>query len=396
MFEHLDLLKPDPILGLLVAARADTSPNVVDLGIGIYRDAHGKTPVLQAVHKAERALLQEQETKAYLGPEGNERFNARVAELVLGPEHPALRHGSVRVLQCPGGCAALRLGAELLQATRATGATHVSEPTWPMHLPILGGAGLRLDRYPYYDAASGGVNFDAMLHRLRSLPVGDVVLLHGACHNPTGADLTLEQWKSIAAVLADRSVMPFFDLAYQGLGLGLDEDVAGLRLVAQSVPETLISVSCSKNFGLYRERVGALMIIGSQRAHTEAAASHVARIARTLYSMPPDHGAEVVARILEDGALARQWQSELTEMRERISGLRLAFAFELERGAPQGDFSAIARQRGMFSLLDLPSVAVDRLRSEHHIYLSGDGRINIAGLHPESIRYVSRAIASLI
>lgn len=396
MFERFDLLPPDPILGLLAAFREDTSPQKVDLGVGVYKDEEGKTPVLEAVRVAEGLLLQEQQTKVYLGPGGNEQFNASMGKLVLGADHPALRDGRVRTLQAPGGCGSLRLGAELLVAASKDATVHVSDPTWANHVPLLGGAGLRLERYPYYDARSGAVKFDAMLERLNALPAGDIVLLHGACHNPTGADLSFEQWQAVTKVLQDRALVPYIDIAYQGLGDGLDEDARGARLVASSVPEALIAVSCSKNFGLYRERVGALIVVGQQSAHAEASASHLRRIARGLYSMPPDHGAAVVARILDDAKLDAMWRNELTAMRERIGELRASLTKALAKTCPGRDFSAVARQRGMFSMLDLPRGAAERLRAEHHIYMVTDGRINIAGLRRGSIDYVANMIGAVV
>ncbi|HWK74431.1 MAG TPA: amino acid aminotransferase [Povalibacter sp.] len=395
MFERFDLLPPDPILGLLAAFREDASPQKVDLGVGVYKDEQGNTPVLEAVRLAEGQLLQEQQTKTYLGPAGNDQFNAAIGKLVLGAEHPALRDARVRTTQAPGGSGALRLGAELLAAARS-GTVHVSDPTWANHIPLLGSAGLKLERYPYYDARHGTVNFDAMLATLEKLPAGDIVLLHGACHNPTGADLSFEQWQAVTKVLQERSLVPFIDLAYQGLGDGLDEDARGARLVASSVPDALIAVSCSKNFGLYRERVGALIVVGQHSSHADAAASHLRRIARGLYSMPPDHGAAVVARILGDAKLDAMWRKELTQMRERVGELRAALTQALAKTCPSRDFSAIARQRGMFSLLDLPRGAAERLRAEHHIYIVTDGRTNVAGLSSGSIDYVAERIGVVL
>lgn len=395
MFERFDLLPPDPILGLLAAFREDTSPQKVDLGVGVYKDEQGNTPVLEAVRVAEELLLQEQQTKTYLGPGGNEQFNVAIGKLVLGAEHRALRDTRVRTTQAPGGSGALRLGAELLAAANS-GTVHVSDPTWANHIPLLASAGLKLERYPYYDARSGTVNFDAMLEALKKLPAGDVVLLHGACHNPTGADLGFEQWQALTKVLQERALVPFIDLAYQGLGDGLDEDARGARLVASSVPDALIAVSCSKNFGLYRDRVGALIVVGERSSQADAAASHLRRIARGLYSMPPDHGAAVVARILGEAKLDAMWRKELTQMRKRVGELRVALTQALAKTCPSRDFSAVARQRGMFSLLDLPRGAAERLRAEHHIYIVADGRTNMAGLRRGSIDYVAEKIGAVV
>lgn len=396
MFERLEMLAPDPILGLLAAARADLSPRKVDLGVGVYRDERGGTPVLEAVRVAERALLEEQESKVYLGPAGNELFNTSISTLVLGEHHPTLRDRRVRTVQTVGGCGALRLGAELLFTAHPGATVHLPDPTWANHRPLLEGAGLRLASYPYYTPGSGTLRIDSMLEHLSSLPAGDIVLVHGACHNPTGVDLAPEQWEALSALLRQRDLVPFVDLAYQGLGEGLERDAFGTRALAGSLPEVLVAVSCSKNFGLYRERTGALIAIGERAAAAEAAASHLHRIARRLYSMPPDHGAAVVAHILGDAALAALWTAELVSMRERIGRLRTALSAALASANPGGDFRAIELQRGMFSLLDLSRSAVERLREEYHIHMGGDGRINIAGLREERIDDVARAIARVV
>lgn len=396
MFEHLDLLPADPILGLMAEYRADPSPTKLDLGVGVYKDPQGRTPVMAAVRAAELLQVNEQDTKTYLSPAGNPAFNQAIARLVLGAEHPALITGRAMAMQAPGGCGALRLGAELLVAANPQVGVHVSDPTWANHVPLLGSAGLRLARYPYYDARRGAVNFDAMLEALRALPAGEVVLLHGACHNPTGADLSLDQWRTVAQVLAERRLIPFVDLAYQGLGQGLEEDAQGARWLAQQLPEMILAVSCSKNFGLYRERVGALIVITEQPAQTTAAMSHLSRIARGSYSMPPNHGAGVVARILDTPQLRTQWEDELTQMRSRINELRQALSAALVQAWPQGTFAAVGTQQGMFSMLDLPVAAVDRLRTEYGIYMTRDGRINIAGLVPERIGDVAAAIARVL
>lgn len=396
LFENLQALPEDPILGLMAAFRADTAARKIDLGVGVYKDEHGKTPVLRAVRAAEQAVLADQQTKTYLGPAGNEQFNALMAELILGSKHSALTSRRIRALQAPGGCGALRLGAELLIATGARPTIHVSDPTWSNHVPLLSGAGLKLERYPYFEPRTGTVRFDAMMERLSALPPGDVVLLHGCCHNPTGADLSMEQWRKVADVVLQRRLIPYVDLAYQGLGEGIVEDSEGARLIAATVPEALIAVSCSKNFGLYRERVGVLMVLASSEAQATAAASHLRKIARGIYSMPPDHGAAIVARILSDSRLSEEWRSELNAMRERMLELRRAFSAALGRTCNAEMAAAIDRQRGMFSMLPLKPEATDLLREKHHIYMTRDGRINIAGISAESLDYIAEAIGSVI
>jgi aspartate aminotransferase len=393
MFQTLDLPPEDPILGLIAAFRNDPSPDKVDLGVGVYRDQRGVTAVLDTVKAAEQRLLNEQESKAYLGPTGNERFNEAIATLVLGSKHAALRDGRARAIQAPGGCGALRIGAELIHRASPDAPIVVSDPTWANHVPLLTGAGVQIQRYPYYEIASGAVQFDRMTSSLEATAQGTVVLIHGSCHNPTGADLSQQQWRVLAEVMNRRGLVPFVDLAYQGLGDGLDEDAQGARLLAEQLPEVLISVSCSKNFGLYRERAGALIVVGQTKEHAAAASANLAKIARGIYSMPPDHGAAVVALILEDAKFAAQWRRELAKMRERIGGLRRTFTEVISLACPDRDFSHIAGQRGMFSLLDLKPASVERLRKEKHIYMAPDGRVNISGLREKSVDYVAWAVA---
>lgn len=396
MFEKLQALPEDPILGLMAAFRTDTAPRKIDLGVGVYKDEHGNTPVLAAVRAAEQAVLAEQQTKTYVGPAGNPQFNSLMTELVLGSSHSAVTSRRVRAIQAPGGCGALRLGAELLIATGARPTIHVSDPTWANHVPLLSSAGLKLERYPYFDARTGKVRFEAMLERLDALPAGDVVLLHGCCHNPTGADLSLEQWRKVADVLLQRRLLPYVDIAYQGLGEGIDADAGGARLIAATVPEALIAVSCSKNFGLYRERVGLLMVLTESEQQTSAAASHLSKIARGIYSMPPDHGAAIVARILSDTKLTQDWRSEVDGMRERMLKLRHALSVALARTCNAEVASAIETQRGMFSMLPVTSEGADKLREQYHIYMTRDGRINIAGISLESVDYLAEAVGSVI
>lgn len=396
MFETLDTLVPESILGLLAAFRADPAPGKIDLGVGVYRNEQGITPVMKAVRLAEQAVYADQGSKAYLGPMGNDAFNASICKLALGASHPALAAARAGAFQSPGGCGALRLGAELIRKASSAGTVvHVSDPTWANHVPLLTGAGIQVAPYPYYDAATGAVRFQAMLDYLDALPPGAVVLLHGSCHNPTGADLSAAQWRLLVDVLARRQLLPFVDFAYQGLGEGVEADAFGARLVAETLPEALIAISCSKNFGLYRERVGALIVVSRDGTQLEAAMSHLRAISRGIYSMPPDHGAAVVARILQDASLAELWRSELSQMQSRMRSLRVDLTDALGRACPGRDFSAIAKQQGMFSLLNLSPGAVEHLRRQHHIYMPANGRINVAGLDPHSIAILSAAISVL-
>jgi aspartate aminotransferase len=396
MFEHLAAVIPDPILGLMAAFRADPDAHKVDLGIGVYRDAHGNTPVPDAVRRAEAAVLARQTTKTYVGPAGYAGFNQAMEQLVLGPAHPALAAARVRSVQTPGGCGALRLGAELIRAAAPDAVVYVSTPTWANHTPLLTGSGLRLERYPYFDPATGGVQFEAMTAALERLPAGAVVLLHASCHNPTGADLSPPQWRELLSLVKRRQLLPFIDLAYQGLGEGADADAFGPRLFCEELPEVLCAVSCSKNFGLYRERTGLLHLIGSSTAAADAALSQLVRIARGIWSMPPDHGAAIVHAILSDESLRRQWAEELEAMRRRIADLRLEVVQQLRVHCPQRDFGFIAGQRGMFSFFGIDTAQVHALRERHHVYMTDDSRMNIAGLRRENLEYFVRAVAEVL
>jgi aspartate aminotransferase len=376
--------------------RADGSADKVDLGVGVYRTVDGDTPVLQAVRRAEQELLAEQRTKAYVAPAGRAEFNSAVAQRVLGAEHAALRDDRARTVQAPGGCGALRLGAELIRVAAPAVTVHVSDPTWGNHIPLLGGSGLRLARYPYYDAATHALRFAAMLQYLDALPPGDVVLIHACCHNPTGADLSPAEWTALIELLLRRRLVPFLDLAYQGFAQDLESDAAAIRRVAESVPEMLLAVSFSKNMGLYRERVGALTVIGTDRTRADAVHSQVLQIARSIYSMPPDHGAAIAARLLADSDLTASWISELAAMRGRLVDMRALLASRLRAATGGDNFDFLTTQRGMFSLLGVSPAAVARLREEHHIYMTADSRMNVAGIMPRNVDYLAGAIAAVL
>jgi aspartate aminotransferase len=395
MFETLEPLASDSILGVTIAFRRDTSPLKVDLGVGVYRDDSGNTPVPAAVREAERTMLSTQTTKSYVGPAGNLDFNERIVALALGPIAASLADRTTTI-QTVGGCGALRLGAELVKVARPDTVVHVSDPTWANHEPLIGSSGMRLERYPYFDASRRAVHFDAMLSHIDALPPASLVLLHACCHNPTGADLAPDQWHALAEVVERRGLVPFVDLAYQGFGDDLETDAVGLRTLAQRVPELLLSISCSKNFGLYRERTGALAVVSANGAARTAVATHQARLARRMYSMPPDHGAAIVARVLADTSLRRSWQDEVGSMVTRMKSLRELFASRLAARLPGHDFGWVTRQRGMFSLLGLPEAGIARLRDEHHIYMPPDGRVNVAGISEANVDYVADAVAGLM
>ena len=396
MFERLERIPEDPILGLMAAFRADSHVDKVDLGVGVYRDGRGETPVLEAVRRAERSMLERQKTKSYVAAGGNPAFNQAMERLAFGEGHPALTSGRVRTIQGVGGCGALRLGAELVLAAAPDAVVHVSSPTWVNHRPLLTGCGLKLGHYPYYDPATGGVRFGAMLESLSALPAGAVVLLHASCHNPTGADLTEAQWRELLELFRRKRLLPFIDMAYQGLGSGLDPDAFAMRLFTAELPEALVAVSCSKNFGIYRERAGTLHIVADSARAAEVALTQQVAISRRLYSMPPDHGAAIVAEVLADESLRGLWQRELGEMRARILELRREFVRQLQAHCPERDFGFIAVQKGLFSFLGVSPEQARALRTDHHVYLTEDSRINVAGLRSENIESVARAVASVV
>jgi aspartate aminotransferase len=396
VFESLESLPPDPILGVTAAFRADPAPGKVDLGVGVYRDATGNTPVPAAVRDAERAMLADQTTKTYVGPAGNLEFNQRIVELAFGPALAARLAGRTATIQTVGGCGALRIGAELLRTAAPSTVIQVSDPTWANHEPLVGSSGLALARYPYYDPRTRDVDVGRMLDHLDGLPSGQVVLLHACCHNPTGADLAAADWAALAEVLERRGLVPFVDLAYQGFGDDLDTDVAGLRLLASRVPTLLLAISCSKNFGLYRERAGALAVVAPEPAMARALATHQARIARRTYSMPPDHGAAIAARLLGDAALRAAWQAELAGMVARMKSLRSLLAARLAERRPDLDFAWLTRHRGMFSLLGLQPGQIVHLRDDQHLYLPPDGRINVAGVSEANVGRVADGLLQVL
>jgi aspartate aminotransferase len=396
MFERLERMPDDPILGLMAAYRADPDTRKVDLGVGVYRNDKGETPVLDAVRKAEAAVLARQTSKTYVAPAGNAGFNQAMEKLVFGADHPTLKANRIRTIQAPGGCGALRVGAELIRRAYPDAVVHVSTPTWANHVPLLTGSGIKLESYPYYDGATGGLNFGAMMDYFEKLPKGALVLLHASCHNPTGADLSEQQWRDVLGVVQRRGLTPYIDMAYQGLGTGIVEDSFGPRLFAAELPELLVAVSCSKNFGLYRERTGALHVINQTTAGADAILTQLVRIARTIYSMPPDHGAAIVHEILINDALRGSWTDEVGSMRGRIAGLRKDAVATLKKAGAGRDFSFIERQHGMFSFLGATKDQVRELREKHHIYMTDDSRINIAGLKSDNIGYFAEAVAQVV
>ena len=396
MFENLPQLAADPILGLMVAFHQDSNPNKIDLGVGVYKTEQGYTPVLESVKQAERDIWEREQTKLYIGPAGAPEFTNAIQSLLLGNNHPALADNRVATVQTPGGSGALRVAAELAKKGNPNATIWVSDPTWGNHIPLLSDTSLQIKTYPYYDAVSHGVNFDGMMQALTQANAGDLVLLHGCCHNPSGADLSQQQWQAVTQLALEKGFTPFIDIAYQGFGAGIEEDAYGVRLMAEQLPELLIASSCSKNFGIYRERVGSVLVVSKNTAQAEACASQLARIVRGIYSMPPSHGAAVVAHILQHDALRQHWLGELDTMRDRIFALRGQLLEQLRAKGASNDFSFITQQSGMFSFLDISPEQVQRLRGEFSIYMTGDSRINVAGVNSHNIDYLSSAIVSVL
>jgi len=395
MFDHLPILPPDSILGLAAACRADTNPNKVDLTIGIYMDEAGLCPVFDAVKQAQRALVDEEITKAYIPPQGDQAFLDGMTDLILGADLLASRKGAVAAVQTPGGCGAVRLGAEVLKASGAGGKVWVSDPTWPVHIPLIGSVGLELTQYRYYDPGTHGVNFQGMVDDLTGAQKGDIVLFHGCCHNPSGADLNAEQWQVVAQMAAEQGFTPMIDLAYQGFGDGLEQDVFGLRALVDNTPEVVIAASCSKNMGLYRERTGLAIFVGQDARAAQATGSQATAAARRIYSMPPAHGAIIAGRILSDAKLRQEWQAELTAMCRRINSLRVDFGGRLQ-AATGRDFGFIAKEKGMFSFLGLSKEQALQLRSDKSLYMLDSSRINVASLNSSNLDKVVDAVVSVL
>lgn len=395
MFESLEKLQPDPILGLIAAYQSDKRPNKIDLGAGVYRDAAGATPVLGAVKAAERQLLETQTSKTYTGSEGEARFNVQMQALLLGDRHPAQLDGRAWTIQTPGGSGALRVAAWLLMRSNQSRRVWVSDPTWANHTPLLGSVGLELKTYPYYDKVSNSIRFDDMLTALDQIPEGDTVLLHASCHNPTGADLTPAQWDAVADALERRRLLPFVDMAYLGFAGTVDEDTVVVRRLAERFDEMILASSCSKNFGLYRDRVGALTVLSPNRDVADASWSQAVNIVRRIYSVPPNHGAAVVASILEDPALRAQWIKELDTMRDRLRDNRHALCQALAATDTPRAFGHIANGFGMFSILGATPQEVARLRDEFAVYMVGSSRINVAGVSATNVNDLAAAIAKV-
>jgi aspartate aminotransferase len=395
MFENLEVLHPDPILGLMAAYRNDASPQKLDLGVGVYRDDSGVTPIMKSVLEAQKTRHETEQTKSYIGPAGTLKFNTLTRNLMFGDNNQAEKSNCIAGVQTPGGCGALRVAAELIKRARPKTTIWVSDPTWANHQPLLGNAGLLLKEYTYYEKSSRSLNTEGLLESLSNVPAGDAVLIHGCCHNPSGVDLVPQHWEAIADLANKQGFTPFIDLAYQGLGDSIEEDAIGVKLLSERCPEVIVASSYSKNFGLYRERVGSLQIVCPSVAQTAVVQSQLGSVVRGIYSMPPAHGAAIVETILSNKVLNLQWIEELSTMRDRINLLRKELANRLTREIDQ-DFSFIEKQKGMFSFLGIDASQVARLQKEFAIYMVDSSRINVAGVNSSNIDYFIESMAKIL
>ena len=379
----LPAVESDSLLALIALADADPRSDKIDVGVGVFRDGSGRTPILEVIKQAERRLLETQTTKSYLGSAGDRRYAQLIGGILLG-EHA--NDERIAGLQTPGGCGALRLGFELIGAVNPQARVLVGTPTWPNHPPIIRSVGLEIVNYPYYDRDRTSILFDNMVEALSSARRGDVALLHGCCHNPTGADLNAEQWAKVTRIVADRGLIPLVDIAYQGFGRGLNEDAHGLRGILSACDDVIVALSCDKNFSVYRDRVGTLFLKTSSAEATARAMAHVHQIAREMWSMPPDHGAAAVHIVLEEEALRAQWHVELDAMRNRINSVRQRIA------AAHPRLAFIGGQYGMFSMLPISKEQVHALRENHAIYMADSGRFNVVGMSDSQVDRFVEAI----
>ena len=397
MFEALTAKAPDAIMHLMALCKADTNPDKIDLGVGVYKTEDGATPIMRAVKKAEQLWWGEEETKTYVSTTGNAAFRKSMLELILGADMADKYSPRMASSQAAGGSGALRLGAELIKSANPEATVWVSTPTWANHIPLVSSAGLNIETYPYYNRETLGVDFSDMLARLKNgAKPGDIVLLHGCCHNPTGADFSHAEWDELVQFLPQHGLIPFVDLAYFGLGRGMEDDTYGLRKLIESVDELVLAASCSKNFALYRERVGLVAVLTKDVDSAVNAQTQFGAIQRKIISMPPDHGAALVARILGDPALRAEWVSELDEMRDRMRALRAQLSGALNVQGGEVIAAAVKNQNGMFSTLPLSEAQAIALRERHSVYLTNSGRINIAGTNTTNIPRLAEAILKVL
>ena len=392
MFETLQEQPADKILALVQAYREDPREGKIDLGVGVYKDETGSTPIMRAVKAAEKQLWEAETTKSYTALAGDPAFADAMVSLVLGDAVPRAK---VAAVATPGGTGAVRQGFDMVRMANPNAKVFVSNPTWPNHLSILKHMGMNMVPYRYFDNDSRGVDFDGMMTDLAQAGPGDIVLVHGCCHNPTGANLNMTEWQAVIDLLLKTGATPMVDIAYQGFGDGLEEDAAATRLIASSVPETIIAASCSKNFGIYRERTGLLMAVSQDASAHKLNQGTLAYLNRQNYSFPPDHGARLVTMVLNDPDLRADWAAELEAVRNSMLGLRELLATELQRASGSDRFGFIAQHRGMFSRLGAAPELVDKLREDHAIYLVGDSRLNIAGLNKNTVPILAKAIVEV-
>jgi aspartate/tyrosine/aromatic aminotransferase len=396
MFENVQIAPPDPILGLTEMFKADPNPDKINLSVGVYQDASGKTPVLNTVKKAEKRILEQENSKGYLPMTGEPAYCAQVQALLFGEGHEIIAAKRAATAQCPGGTGALRVAGDYLHTVHPGARIWLSNPTWANHNTIFAAAGLTCEKYDYRDPETNGLDFDAMCASIKKIPKGDVILLHGCCHNPTGIDPTPEQWSVLGDLLADQGVMPLVDFAYQGLAEGVEEDRAGLLALVKKVKQLLICSSFSKNFGLYRERTGALTVVADSAEQAATVMSQVKLRIRYNYSNPPSHGGQIVATVLGDKQLRTEWLDEVAEIRNRINEMRHLFVKTLKEKGVAQDFSSIIEQRGMFSFSGLTREQVLKLREQYSIYIVDSGRINVAGMTPDNMDRLCEAIKSVL
>ena len=392
MFEKLEMAPADLILGLTEVFNKDTHPNKINLGVGVYKDEAGNTPIMNCVRKAEKILVETEKTKTYLPIPGAPAYSKAVQELVFGKGSKIF----AATAHTPGGTGALRVAGDFLKKFKPYAKVWVSDPTWPNHNGVFGAAGLPVGKYPYYDSQSRSLNFAGMLASMKAMSPGDIVLLHACCHNPSGIDLTAEQWKQIAAAVRENELFPLVDFAYQGLGRGLEEDAEGVRILAAAIAEMIVCSSFSKNFGLYNERVGAITIKGATQETVDKAFSHVKIVIRQIYSNPPSHGGAIVATIMNSPELRKEWEGEVAEIRQRIKQMRELFVTTLKAKGVKQDFSFLTHQYGMFSFSGFNDERVKALREKYGIYIVGGGRINVAGMTKANMDTLCTAIAEVL
>lgn len=396
MFEKIEAAPRDAILGLTAAFREDKRPEKINLSVGVYQDEHGKTPMLDCVRTAEGRLAEADQSKSYLPIPGSPEYVEIVRELVFGTGHEVLESQRVAGAHTPGGTGALRVAADFIHTTLPKATVWLSDPTWPNHPNIFDAAGVPMKSFPYFDSPTNNLAWGAMIEAFKKIPSGDVILLHGCCHNPTGIDPTTAEWEEIADAIYDRGLIPLLDFAYQGFADGIEQDAEGLRAFLRPGAELMVCNSFSKNFSLYRERVGSLSIVCPTQSAAEAVQSQVNRVIRSNYSNPPAHGAEIVNLILRDGELQKTWEQEVATMRDRINGMRQSLVDTLAAKGVPGDYGFITQQRGMFSFSGLTKDQVETLREQFAIYIVGSGRINVAGLTPANIERVAESIGAVV